>query len=383
MILQKFFTDTLGGRFIKSLLAQTPVPTLPTVCDNDYIVKDCYYVYRDKIIKCKSSGTLESNYDIISLTSTEDIKTFSTYHSSSNYYDSETHYHLGRYLRYLKSTTGLNLLPFYNCYNANYINDTELIRSGSTVTAQRTNNVTKKVVAVPIKFNKVYTIAIDSVTEVLMCPVFRDSYGFIEVKDFTTTSLGDVTTFLTSFTKVYDHMLFKQPVKFTIDLSTLTDDTKRQFFAQRERYLYLLIQVDIDNESSVVVLEEHPDGIHCDSNSVRQYDGNRTFLLSNNHNVSFAFSDRLLEYLLNNVIHSQEWYGKNIAKVQQSLRLQFPEYNMLFVTQKNKLGIYDSNIPQLVYQLVEKHAENNNIYDQDGNINVDVERILLSKGSDY
>lgn len=370
MILQKFFADTLGGRFIKSLLAQTPVPILPSVCYGDYIVSGCYYVYKDTIIQCTESGPLVDNHKLISLTDELDQKTFSTYHSTTNYYDPETHYHLGRYLRYLKTTTGLNLLPFYNCYNANYVNDTELVRQDSRVTARRTNNLTKKVVAVPIRINTEYTIAISSSTEVLLCPVLRDSYGYIDSKELNNTTVTDL---LNNSSKSYSNMIFSRSVNFMLNIESISGDKNRQFLAEREKYLYLLIQLDIDNNSSIVVIE----------NSVRKYDLFNSFLLSNNYNVSYAFSDRLIEYLLNNVVHSQEWYGKNIAKVQSALRTQFSDYDSSFRTQKNRLGIYDAAIPNLVHQLVQKYSETNNIYDQDGNINVDVEKILLSKGTDY
>ena len=55
---QKFYTDTLGGRFIKSLLSQTPIPLFDCVVDGDYLVAGRYYVYKRFIIQCISDGIL-------------------------------------------------------------------------------------------------------------------------------------------------------------------------------------------------------------------------------------------------------------------------------------------------------------------------------------
>ena len=52
---QKFFTNTIESKFIKYLLSKTPLPLYPTISDGDYMVKDCIYIYRTSIIKCKKS----------------------------------------------------------------------------------------------------------------------------------------------------------------------------------------------------------------------------------------------------------------------------------------------------------------------------------------
>jgi len=43
--------------------------------------------------------------------------------SKSSYYDSDTHYRLGRYLRYIRDVYNINLMPFYNCYNYKSVNN--------------------------------------------------------------------------------------------------------------------------------------------------------------------------------------------------------------------------------------------------------------------
>ena len=55
---QKFYSDTLGSRYIKSLLAQTPLPVFESVVDGDQIIAGCYYVYKTFIIQCNTTGVI-------------------------------------------------------------------------------------------------------------------------------------------------------------------------------------------------------------------------------------------------------------------------------------------------------------------------------------
>lgn len=53
---QKFFTNTIESKFIKQLLATTPLPIYRTIKYGDFMLKDCYYIYLDSIIKCTTTG---------------------------------------------------------------------------------------------------------------------------------------------------------------------------------------------------------------------------------------------------------------------------------------------------------------------------------------
>ena len=49
--MQKFLTDTLTGRFIKSLLYNTYLPSYRTVRENDFIISGIRYAYKEFIIE--------------------------------------------------------------------------------------------------------------------------------------------------------------------------------------------------------------------------------------------------------------------------------------------------------------------------------------------
>ena len=53
---QEFFKTTLISKFIKQLLAKTPLPVYKLIYDNDEMVAGCLYTYKDKVLRCTKSG---------------------------------------------------------------------------------------------------------------------------------------------------------------------------------------------------------------------------------------------------------------------------------------------------------------------------------------
>lgn len=53
---QEFFKNTIESKFIKYLLSYTPLPIFPTISSDDTIIEGCYYIYKDKILKCTKTG---------------------------------------------------------------------------------------------------------------------------------------------------------------------------------------------------------------------------------------------------------------------------------------------------------------------------------------
>ena len=93
----------------------------------------------------------------------------------NSYYDSETHYHLGQYLRCLRDIKGIDLMPFYNCFNHKYISDIRLNIDKPYIDISSDPNI--QVLAIPIKFNQLYTIALDSSDRLLMKAIIYDDLG--------------------------------------------------------------------------------------------------------------------------------------------------------------------------------------------------------------
>lgn len=126
---QRFYTNTLQSNFIKYLLSEVEIPTIPFTTNITHVVPNAYYIHNNYIVRIneRPEGTITA-YDVDSLTSADYTKYepyifgkayrgYTTkYTSSSNSYDPQTHYYLGMYLRAIKGYYGIDLMPFYNCY---------------------------------------------------------------------------------------------------------------------------------------------------------------------------------------------------------------------------------------------------------------------------
>jgi len=243
--MQRFLDDTVEGRFIKSILQDTYIPRYQSVIDGDYIVIDTHYVFGHSIIKCTKSGTLgkDAKYKVTDNFNINefDLTTKGNFISKESFYDSDTHYHLGEYLRYYRGQTGIDLMPLYNCYNNVYNNKFTLTPNGLS---SFSNNLFK-ILQVPIKFNKTYTLALDCSSNVTLCPAFiiDGDYVFSGGVNLTNRLYENENP-----TKIISSMDFLNPQTYIVN----NDDG----FLQRYEYcLTLLVQVPYNCDSSFVVLE--------------------------------------------------------------------------------------------------------------------------------
>lgn len=356
-MLQQLFTDTIESRFIKQLLYQTPMPILDTCTDDTYIVKGCYYVYKYFIIRCDKSGKISSDAEITKISPF----TFGVlesgisyrYLSKNRYYDSDDHKQLGKYLRCVRHIYSIDLMPFYNCFNNQLINDIVLTSKGYEVKS----NSEYKVLATPIKYNTTYTIAVDCAEEILIRPIVYTRVG-IDKKSQTELDKVVKTTYSRNMNS------FKKPFTYSINIADSSTgkpeiDPDLKYLKDRERDLYLLVQLPKNNTSSFVILEGDYTSVdaykvfssYVDENVPNNISDQalNTYLLSslsllriNDRNI-YAFSDALVEYLLMNAITSQENISQNILRVQNSL---YP-----LVTQESKrTSVWTDELRKSVYR---------------------------------
>lgn len=265
------------------------------------------------------------------------------YLSPYDYYDSDTHKQLGKLLRFYRAVYQLDLMPYYNCWDGSYLGGFVINPLSQDILVETNNTSAFKIIKVPIKFNRKYTIAMDCSSEVKMMP------ALIKLNDKLKVKLGigndiDLCDKLMNSNKVtiYNQLTFNRPIVFevenkseesltTIEGSVDGNTTVSQFFQRYENDLYLLIQVPSLNDSSVVVLEGDYTAIKTNNifnvqylNSLSQEQINH-YLLSDlslimmNDKISYPFADRLVEYLLENVINSRDEIGEDIVRVRQKL----------------------------------------------------------------
>ena len=410
----KFHKETLVSKYIKYLLANTPLPQYPYIYENQYMVEGAVYTYKEKILQCTVSGIfnglkggeavtnyltasddLKSNdpfnidgkgndnlymqeyyqyYDkynsktvsawmtieengqdiLMPLSVTDNMATViyyppaefrilgsyltkdvtpnvtQVYHSNSKTYDSETHKALGEYLRYLKNIKNVDLMGLYNCFN--YTVTKELVIDGraENVVDEKYNSK-YKVVLVPIKFDRTYTIAIDSNSRVFMHPVFysnerltKDRRGqYFLYKDILSEVNSSVST---SNLVVHNILQFNRPVTYSIR----NFDTN---LLKHEKDLYLAIQLPTSNTSSIVVLEgdfvNNKSRVISDASVLTKAGAtvekltnamsSNLSLLAVNDDTQHPFADKLIEYLCGNTIDSRELVSDNVARTVSEL----------------------------------------------------------------
>lgn len=197
----------------------------------------------------------------------------------SNIYDSHTHEYLGEYLRFYRDYNKINLMPLYNCFSNNICSSLSLdLKISKTKNIHiSSNDMTHKIYMTPIKFDKQYTIAIDSNLPVEMWCAIYDKYQIDELKEYANNKIiNNKTIDLASLTyKIYNNLQFNNPILFEASLiENLVNDTRFEMVTQNmpasveerkkivkkilnkyEDNLKLFIRLPINNDSSITILE--------------------------------------------------------------------------------------------------------------------------------
>ena len=252
-------------------------------------------------------------------------------------------------------------------------------------------NDSNKVYIVPIKFNKIYSIYIDSYTPFKIQPVYYDGVFAKGIYDYSEDRLiGSTTVNYCSKTQpfIFNSIIsIQKSVENVLSTSKLVED-----------HLVLLVQVPKSNKSPLVVLEGDYSDIGLNNNSLpKLYVGNGCSdplifksvpsLTRNLGNVENAFSDRLIEYLMNNVIVKNSSIKNNIERVQSYITSSTALKKLGNVYSKEiKKDVWDYNMQYYIYNLVtSKNNKFNKLYaDINGFIDKDTEFILSkADNNDY
>ena len=367
---QVFNQETNTSSFIKALLSKSNIPMIDFIDIGSKVIKNNLYIHDGMIVKAKETETLTAdNINGILIK----IKPYSfgdkvngittSFTSPISYYDSDTHKYLGEYLRAIKGYYGLNLLPFYNCFNNKYSSDFYLTSTGNQLKLNIEATPDRyKILLVPVKFNRTYTIAIDSQESVIITPLFYGNKGLASG-----TVITDLADELLVKGKTYDSLSFKSPVTF--DTNEFDTDKMDSYYSY-EKFLYLAIQLSESVSSNIVVLEG--DYTHTDiwDKQVNNLDPNTKDYLDNilisplsllqmPGSEVIAFSDRLIEYLTQNVITDVDDISENITRTQAYCSsIICKQKNGSQYTLPYTKGIWDDSLRLFIYDLM-KQAKNN------------------------
>lgn len=236
--MQEFNKVSLYSNIIKNLLATTYLPLIRSVREGDYMCEGRFYIFRCEFVKCTKSGFVGSKGfistdNIAHWTSIQefhfgekDDKLSTNYISNCEGYDYRTHERLGQYLRNLRDMYGLNLMPLYNCFSnqplENHIIDGKKIRHTSAYK-------NTKIYKIPIKFNQDYTICIENLGKTTIAPAFLRHNNLIKQNNTIYGNGVNVTNQYLSL-HVYDNIhnfvntSFGKPIKVRFDNYPHTKD---------------------------------------------------------------------------------------------------------------------------------------------------------------
>ena len=487
----KFNDITIQTKFIKQLVANTNVPFISTWKPGDFAIRGMMYITRDALWRCNHTGFPQHINDTCKISTNQlygnnvrydggksgnhsedqvEIPYFTKispyvfgeeyynitgkYTSKISGYDATTHFYLGQYLRMMRDLFDLDLMPLYNCYCGETIQDIDFNESGVSVEPL---NPFYKMISIPVRFGKTYTIAIDSQLPIEMATIVYGQKGLIIDKTSNLNDIedanvvGGVSTYRrfnhTSFTRpfIYNtkswHQLYKA---YTIsnygkitnvnegdDYQIINNNAYDQGIGQYEKYLRLVIKIPSTNKSSIVVLEgdygvgqltqsnntnnvtftnQTMDDLTINSRTISgdwvrptfirnfEYDSEGVEsseyyqtkspmisplgLLQLNDTNTYAFSDRLIEYLLQNVINPLEEFGKNIERVQKYISSNTHQIKNNSRYMKNYTnGVWDDDIREFLFKISRDTIYLDKKIDLLGYVDKDVEQIV-SRGQE-
>lgn len=417
MQLQEFYKSTLSTTFLKSVLYNTEIPMINTVSSGDYLVKDGIYIVENYIVRCTESGYYLPSLDKLNVVGNMHVGdilsgdynsepprcafdklqyyTFGDkvtnvtkrYVPNSSSYDSFTHKYIGDYLRAVRDLYKIDLMGLYNCFDYELLKNIYLASDG----VHLEKNEYFKVIAVPIKYNKTYSIFIDC-KDVTIMPMLMNAIGPVKYIGNNALLIGQYPDYFKPIT--ISSMSFKHPhlYKFDLEKNTTTirqgntfvedityiDDATKLELYQYQKYLYLLIQMPVRCESSIVVLEgdftQTPQYIaditHIDSVDPQVLTDNlysTPNLCAINDGKQYAFSNLLIEYLTHNVITNRDVIDSNITAAQELVGNNKLEFDS---------GVWSNKLRYAIYREYLKSPAKFEKYDKMGYVDSDTEKYL-------
>ena len=309
--------------------------------------------------------------------------------SNTNYYDSETHARLGELLRFYRDLYNLDLMSYYNCWDGSNLIGYQIFENELT----ETNSDQYKLIKIPIKFNKKYTIAIDSPTNVKIVPSIMNLNKFVDLQVGTSNMIVLNDLLDNKNVQTYSSLKFNFPIVFECTnkseelLSSVVSSVEdvdllvSELLQRYEKNLYLIIQLEKTVTSTVVVLEGDYTNISSrkyfnedNLNQIRldhlnEQLVNNLSLLQLNDQTTYPFADRLVEYLLYNAITQIDPITENSERIRQKLSQSIAMWAPTEISWTDYLRI-------LIFDLLMDSDQYNQKLDISGYVDKDAEQFI-------
>lgn len=253
--------------------------------------------------------------------------------------------------------------------------DIQNINTSIEQTASNIDISNFKVLKIPVKLNKKYTIALDSQSEIRLGCAFLIRNQFLKVRvennDYDLTKLyneykQDNIQLLPDFSYA-NPILYNTENKGISIISTNEDLQLSTLFQLYEKYFYLLIQVPKDNSSSVVVLEGDYTNQNCrkymnieEINKIPNSEIDKNCLsglslLQFNDTNNYCYSPVLIEYLLWNVIDNNDEIMEDVESIQNKYNIRPSNLGI------NYVGYWSKSMRPIIYNKYRDNKKSSNI----------------------
>lgn len=384
---QKFNSDSLTTKFIKNIVSTIYLPTIPIWRKGKQLIKDNLYITRDYIVRAKAncSSNDSKSLDVYDSRYFQILQPYiegsfypgitTKYESGSSLYDPETHYYLGEYLRLVRDLHNIDLMQYYNCWDGSLTDKIRIVNNN--IVKNGNKNDGKKVLLIPIKFNQKYTLYMDCNSEVQIGYIFWDTTNAINLN------------FMIDGTNIekYSCLTYTDPqILNGVDMTNPSSDIGFDKKWSEEKYLTMIIQMPSTITSAVLVLEGEysKNRLLLDYSLPEIFNGENyvtspSSLTTQSRSNSYAFNDRLLEYLLWNTITSQDKISKNTVRIQNAISSDICSQLNGYKIDRNDLdiGTWTANMKFFIYQLATNTKINKKLIDINGFVDKDTEKIVM------
>lgn len=386
---------------IKQLLKEFNLPNAEIYKEDTQLIENKIYIKDNYLIRCRKDENNnlylddehKENYiynkSYVNITENLEVRNL--------LYDKYTHDYLGNYLRFLRDYKNLDLMSMYNCFNGEIVNNfhvsKDLIIQDSTSDSDKfdekfnrlfTVNNNYITYAIPVKFNKVYSIGLNCS---LGCEVFLGIYNeelihsnvdMIKLCNYSYNTYNDC---ILNKVNLYDTTIF--------DKSSTIHKCLSNILKPYEENLKLFIRVPFNNNSSLVVLEgdytnysqkvlktNHLANISIPTMTedniinIQNYISDLELLSSNNSTGQYVLATRLVEYLTDNVISllSEDYDIKKLQKVLIKRGAVHSDYLGIW-SEADRTGLYGTILDEFQSTVIP--------YDSIGYLDKDIEQKLI------
>lgn len=430
--MQTINNNSILTGYIKQFLHDFNLPKASFLRAGMRVFNGMRYIDRNNIYECVKTSYFDgSSYEYLTEISPyiygkKYLNITKNLNSTVNEYDYKTHEFLGDYLRFYRDYKNINLMSMYNCFGGRTGSNIDLsFKVGGLSAEFDSSNASFSIYVLPVKLQSEYTIAIDcsAAIEIVACLYdgsrvvqndindvllentyyghsgnrFAKPFVYRRLKEFSDTQSAESVAM-----RANDLMLFvKVPAgnesSFTVlegDWSDCSDfvlaESTQRIHRTANNYEpkhYIdstasapsksrMGDIFIDRATGMQYRYDSSEGVymplsnnHASANGYMREYASRLQLLTVNDGASHPFADKLVGYLLGNVITSDDGISDNIRRLQKSLI----NHSGVGYAYTRNFGSWEPELRDYVYDLAVSNGTVDCSFDSIGFVDKDIE----------